>query len=51
MHFNGLRFFTFVDDTIQQHVERCFTQRIFWLMDCGQRRRKIAGVAHVIITN
>ena len=49
--FNGLRLFTFVDDPVEQHVEGRFTQRIFRLVNGGQRRGKEARVAHVVIAD
>ena len=40
VNFNGLGLFTLVDDPVQQHVEGRFTQRIFRLVNGGQRRVK-----------
>ncbi|SAJ34403.1 DNA-binding transcriptional regulator [Enterobacter cloacae] len=51
VNFNGLGLFTLVDDPVQQHVEGRFTQRIFRLVNGGQRRGKEAGVAHVVIAD
>ncbi len=49
MHLNRLRLFALADDAIHEHVEGRLTERIFRLMDGGQRRGKETRVTHVII--